>query len=190
MKKTIKIALTSFFIFAFCLTTSAAQFNIGVDAGQLSFDSNFDSAMTYGGKVSFISKEGLMIEALASYAEVDSNTTRASSFKMAPALIGLSYHLRAIPLFKPYAGIVGGFSLLSSVYETPALTYGFKAGTFIKLGKETNIYLEASKLYVDADETIDIAPLKVVAGLSISMGGNWLKKNRASDPLEFKPVRK
>ena len=168
---------------------SAAQFIVGVNAGQATFSENFDDALVYGGKVAFVSREGIMIEGTLNYAEVDSNTSGVDSFTMVPALVNLNYKTK-FKFLQPYIGIRGGLTVLSSVYDTPALTYGAKAGTFIQLGKETRLFFEASQLFIDASDDINIEPLEFSMGIAVAIGGGKGKSKYKQEPLEFKPVRK
>ncbi|MBH37841.1 hypothetical protein CL658_02290 [bacterium] len=160
------------------LTTSmlASVFMIGTNVGQAMLSDDFDKAISFGGRASFAAKEGFVLEGSAGYFNAESKTAGVPSLKAATALATFCYMIPIQSQVRPYLGVSGGLSLLSSSYDSSALTYGAKGGFMMNVSKDTKIYVEASQLIIDSSlANVKIQPLTLSFGLGIAFGSNGAK---------------
>tara|TARA_B100000131_G_C18091905_1_gene602537 strand:- start:816 stop:1433 length:618 start_codon:yes stop_codon:yes gene_type:complete len=151
----------------------ASIFMIGANGGQTIVSDDFEGALSFGGRVSFAAREGFVLEGSANYFDAESKTIGTPSLKAATGLATFCYMIPIRSSVRPYVGISGGLSFLSSAYDSPALTYGAKAGFMMSVSKDTKVFLEASKLIIESSVTnVDIQPLTIGFGLGIAFGAN------------------
>ena len=170
----------------------ASQFMVSSGVGQSSFSSSFGSATSFQGKVGFLAREGFSLEGTGLYLEADAEKAGDLGIKMVPVLGGINYMLPLKSPVKPYVGVLGGFTWLSSAYDSPAVTVGAKAGFFFRVSHDFKLYVEASQLSI-AQESDNIEMLTVLGGVSIAFGGGSGRKEmgrRQGGKKKFRPVRR
>ena len=169
MKK-YKYYLLAFLLLVLTNASFGSTFMVCANVGQSMMSDDFENSLSFGGKIAFAAKEGFVLEGSASYLNAESDTI--PELKAAIGLASLSYMLPLRSQVKPYVGGSAGLSLLNSYYDSPAFTYGAKGGFMLNVSKDTKVYIEASKLWVDSSvSNVAIEPLSISFGLGIAFGG-------------------
>ncbi len=166
------------------LTSSllGSVFMVGANVGQTMVSDDFDNSISFGGKATFAAKEGFILEGSAGYLDAESKTAGVPSVKAATGLATFSYMIPIKSKVRPYIGASGGLSFLNSAYDSPAVTYGAKAGFMMSVSKDTKIFIEASQLIIDSSiDNVKLEPLTFGFGLGIAFGGS---------PSKLKPGKK
>lgn len=187
------ITLTLFLNFSF-LTLHASSMIVGVNLGNSLSNDSFDSAASFTGSVSFLSSDGPVIEGSVGYLTGESKSSNASDIQAVPVLAGIKYRLPLKTKIHPYAGIKGGFSLLNSSYDSPALTYGLSAGLLFHMNHDTKLFFDITKLYIDTQESSALfEPLTISAGIGVAFGQSHKRKavfNRKYFKKKRKPAKR
>ncbi len=180
------IAILVVIIGVFSVPSHAAQFLVSAYGGQALFSETYETAYTLGAKASFMSRGGISLDGAIGYFEAEGKDG-AGDLKAVPIYAGLNYMIPVNSPIRPYAGAVLGLSQLSSQFDSPALTYGARAGLYFKVTPDMKLFGEVSKLIIDGGSENNIEPLNIVAGLSIAYGGKL--ENKSGKAKEFKRAR-
>lgn len=174
---------SKFFSFLFLLnilvfSINASSMIISTNLGNSFSNDSFDSAPSFIGNVSFLSSEGPVIEGSVGYLSGKSKSNNASDIKAVPVLVAIKYRLPLRSKIHPYLGVKGGFSFLSSAYDSPALSYAISGGLLFHMNHDTKLFFDVTKFYIDTkDSSALFEPLNISAGIGIAFGDTHKRKS-------------
>jgi hypothetical protein len=142
---------------------------------------NYNNGLALGGKLSWVTKQGIGLSGSAQYITA-SSALGSGDIKLIPVQVGISYYLMPERQITPYFLGYAAYNLINDGgINSTKTSFGAKAGVHFKIGPENFLFLEADKNTLEHGSS-DLNLITYSLGVGLKFGDVKKQKHIKKQP--------